>query len=175
MGAHPTCIARSGCRAWSGSAAPPRKWNDFATLAVIGSESLIALVVGRACEARTMAFGQHSGPPATARQLEELLALFERAGYSSFREARHMYDLTQRQASGRFTRDEADDLIARLAAGDGELDPEGAELAIASSSDAAERAARRAANRQAEAVAALPDEVLADELVRRGWICIPGE
>jgi UDP-N-acetylglucosamine 4,6-dehydratase (inverting) len=27
----------------------------------------------------------------------------------------------------------------------------------------------------AEAVAAMPDEVLADELVRRGWVCIPGE
>ena len=41
--------------------------------------------------------------------------------------------------------------------------------------DAAERAAKRQANRQAETVAALPDDVLADELVRRGWVCIPGE
>ena len=57
----------------------------------------------------------------------------------------------------------------------GELNVEQAERAIASSSDANERAAKRAANRQAEAVAAMPDEVLADELVRRGWVCIPGE
>ena len=122
-----------------------------------------------------MAFGQQSGPPATARQLEELLALFEAAGYSSFREARHIYGLTQRQAGGRFTRAEADELIARLAGGNGELDAERAERAIASSSDAAERAAKRQANRQAETVASLPDEVLADELVRRGWVCIPGD
>lgn len=122
-----------------------------------------------------MAFGQQSGPPATARQLEELLALFEAAGFSSFREARHIYGLTQRQAGGRFTRVEADELIARLAGVDGELDAERAERAIASSSDVAERAAKRQANRQAETVASLPDEVLADELVRRGWICIPAE
>jgi hypothetical protein len=117
-----------------------------------------------------MAFGQQSGPPASSKQVEELLALFEGAGYSSFREG-----LTQRQAGGKFTRGEADELIARLAAGEGELNVEQAERAIASSSDANERAAKRAANRQAETVAALPDEVLADELARRGWVCIPGE
>ncbi len=122
-----------------------------------------------------MAFGQQSGPPASSKQVEELLALFEGAGYSSFREARHIYGLTQRQAGGKFTRTEADELIARLAAGEGELNVEQAEQAIASSSDASERAAKRQANRQAETVAALPDEVLADELVRRGWVCIPGE
>ena len=122
-----------------------------------------------------MAFGQQSGPPASSKQVEELLALFEGAGYSSFREARHIYGLTQRQAGGKFTRGEADELIARLAAGEGELNVEQAERAIASSSDANERAAKRAANRQAEAIAAMPDEVLADELVRRGWVCIPGE
>ena len=67
-----------------------------------------------------MAFGQQSGPPASSKQVEELLALFESAGYSSFREARHIYGLSQRQAGGKFTRSEADELIARLAAGDGE-------------------------------------------------------
>ena len=139
------------------------------------AKSLIAPSVSSACEAQTMAFGQQSGPPASSKQVEELLALFEGAGYSSFREARHIYGLTQRQAGGKFTRSEADELIARLAAGEGELNVEQAERAIASSSDATERAAKRSANRQAEAVAALPDELLADELVRRGWVCIPGD
>ncbi len=37
-----------------------------------------------------MAFGQQSGPPASSKQVEELLALFEGAGYSSFREARQL-------------------------------------------------------------------------------------
>ena len=139
------------------------------------AKSLIAPSVSSACEAQTMAFGQQSGPPASSKQVEELLALFEGAGYSSFREARHIYGLTQRQAGGKFSRGEADELIARLAAGEGELNVEQAERAIASSSDATERAAKRSANRQAEAVAALPDELLADELVRRGWVCIPGD
>ena len=139
------------------------------------AKSLIATSVSSACEAQPMAFGQQSGPPASSKQVEELLALFEGAGYSSFREARHIYGLTQRQAGGKFSRGEADELIARLAAGEGELNVEQAERAIASSSDATERAAKRAANRQAEAVAALPDELLADELVRRGWVCIPGD
>lgn len=122
-----------------------------------------------------MAFGQQSGPPASSKQVDELLALFEQAGYASFREARHIYGLTQRQASGKFTRAEADELIARLANGEGELGVEQAEAAIASSVDAATRAAKREANRQAEVVASIPDDVLADELVRRGWICIPND
>jgi len=122
-----------------------------------------------------MAFGQQSGPPASSKQVDELLALFEQAGYASFREARHIYGLTQRQASGKFTRAEADELIARLANGKGKLGVEQAEAAIASSVDAATRAAKREANRQAEVVASIPDDVLADELVRRGWICIPND
>ena len=122
-----------------------------------------------------MAFGQQSGPPASAKQVEEITALLEGAGYSSLREARHIYGLTQRQAGGKFTRPEADELLARLLAGDGELDVEQAAQVMATNSDTAERAAKRQANRQAEMVASLPDELLADELVRRGWVCIPGE
>jgi hypothetical protein len=127
-----------------------------------------------------MAFGQQSGPPASAKEIAHLEALLGEAGYSSFKEARHIYGLTQRQASGKFTREEAAELLARLANGEGELDAAPATPGVEETADAmasgratAERAAKRAAHRQAEQVAALPDDLLADELVRRGWVCIP--
>lgn len=120
-----------------------------------------------------MAFGQQSGPPASAKQVVEIEALLERAGFSSLREARHIYGLNQRQAGGRFTRQEADELIARLLAGEGELDSEQAAAAVDAIVIAEQRAARRGAARQEELLAAVPDEALADELVRRGWVCMP--
>jgi hypothetical protein len=116
-----------------------------------------------------MAFGQQSGPPASTKEVAQLEALLGEAGYSSFREARHIYGLTQRQAAGKFTRGEAAELLARLRDGDG--DPDATVPAVAD--EASERAARRLAHRQAEQAAALPDELLADELVRRGWMCVP--
>lgn len=61
-----------------------------------------------------MAFGQSSGPPATGKQLRELVELLEAAGHSDFRDARGPMGFTQRQAGGKFTRDEADEFIERL-------------------------------------------------------------
>jgi hypothetical protein len=61
-----------------------------------------------------MAFGQQSGPPAFAKQMRELLALLKDAGHSDFRDARGPIGFTQRQAAGKFTRDEAAAFIARL-------------------------------------------------------------
>ena len=61
-----------------------------------------------------MAFGQQSGPPATHRQLQELTELLHEAGHVDFRDARGPLGLTQRQAGGKFTRDEADELIEQL-------------------------------------------------------------
>lgn len=61
-----------------------------------------------------MAFGQQSGPPATHRQLQELTGLLHEAGHVDFRDARGPLGLTQRQAGGKFTRDEADELIEQL-------------------------------------------------------------
>ena len=49
-----------------------------------------------------MAFGQQSGPPASSRQVQELLALVQGAGHSDFRDARGPMGFTQRQAGGRF-------------------------------------------------------------------------
>ena len=61
-----------------------------------------------------MAFGQQPGPPASARQVADLLALLRAAGYADFRDARGPMGFTQRQAGGKFTRDEAAALIDRL-------------------------------------------------------------
>lgn len=120
-----------------------------------------------------MAFGQQSGPPATAKQVGEIESLLERAGFSSLREARHIYGLTQRQAAGKFTAGEANELIARLLAGEGELDSDEAAAAVDAIVVAEQRAAKRGAARQDELLAAVPDDALADELVRRGWVCMP--
>jgi hypothetical protein len=138
-----------------------------------------------------MAFGQPSGPPATARQLRDLTALVEAAGHAGFRDARGPLGLTQRQAGGRFTRDEAEDLIARLEAdvggdggaegSDGPPDGVGAEgsrsafrtpdRATPAPSPRAPAATRRQSlARQLERV---PEDLLVDELRRRGWSVTP--
>ena len=105
-----------------------------------------------------MAFGQASGPPASARRVAELAELLAARGYDSFREARHPFGLTQRQAGGKFTVAEADELAAQLTAD--EPGPEADGL------DGRER------RRQEELVVGLDAEVLATELVNRGWCCI---
>ena len=71
-----------------------------------------------------MAFGQSSGPPATGKQMRELLELLVAAGHRDFRDARGPMGFTQRQAGGKFTRDEADAFIEQLetAAHDGDAD-----------------------------------------------------
>ena len=114
-----------------------------------------------------MAFGQSSGPPASAKQLAYLASLLEEAGHGSFREARHPLDLTQRQAGGKFTGREASELIDRLLAND-VGDPSGDR-----SSKAAERATRRLDEERAAVVSGMPAEVMVMELERRGWVCSP--
>lgn len=129
-----------------------------------------------------MAFGQAQGPPAGQRQLDRLSELFERAGYSSFREARHPFGLTQRQAGGKFTVDEADELIERLeaaeAVAEGVTPPPAPEPPVrprVAPTPASQPSARRAvsAERRAAVLAAFDDRLLVDELERRGWCCIP--
>ena len=68
-----------------------------------------------------MPFGQQSGPPASARLTHELLALLQDAGHTDFRDARGPMGFTQRQAAGKFTRDEAEALIAALEAAGSDL------------------------------------------------------
>ena len=57
---------------------------------------------------------QQSGPPASAKDVKELLSLLGDLGHSDFRDKRGPMGLTQRQAAGKFTRYEAAALIERL-------------------------------------------------------------
>ena len=88
-----------------------------------------------------MAFGQQSGPPASAKQVQELLTLLHDAGHSDFRDARGPMGFTQRQSAGKFTRDEATAFIDQLQDAGPADDP----------------------------LRGVPDEQLAAELRRRGW------
>ena len=79
---------------------------------------------------------------------------------SDFRDARGPMGFTQRQAAGKFTRDEAESFIDRLqatAADESPTDVEGPPARLS----AVEQAVRR-----------MPGELLASELQRRGWIVI---
>lgn len=106
-----------------------------------------------------MAFGQVSGPPATHKQLDELMSLLMDAGFESCREARYPMDFTQRQAGGKFTRDEADEYIAKLREQD----------EIESESVAPVVKAKRPSS-ASQALQKFPADELAAELQRRGWI-----
>ena len=105
-----------------------------------------------------MAFGQQSGPPATHRQVKQLLELLQNAGHLDFRDARGPMGFTQRQAGGKFTRDEADEFINQLE----EAEYEG--------SDATPPTPAPRLTKTEQAVQRMPDDVLAAELQRRGWI-----
>jgi hypothetical protein len=111
-----------------------------------------------------MSFGQASGPPATAKQVRELLTLLEAAGHSDFRDARGPMGFTQRQAGGKFTRDEAQAFIDELEQAAFETDtppppppPIARPKAVAAVSPV-DRALRAAT-----------DDQLVAELRRRGW------
>jgi hypothetical protein len=110
-----------------------------------------------------MAFGQQSGPPATARQVSELLALVQLAGHTDFRDARGALGLTQRQAAGKFTRDEADALLETLQ-----------QLTEQDATDIrVERPAPPTRDaKQAARLRGISSDVLAGELQRRGWIVL---
>lgn len=103
-----------------------------------------------------MAFGQQSGPPASASRVRELLTLLKDAGHADFREARGPMGFTQRQAAGKFTRDDAEGFIDRLQ--DAEFDGEAHVVLPASKLSGTEQLMRR-----------MPDEQIVAELQRRGW------
>jgi hypothetical protein len=130
-----------------------------------------------------MSFGQPSGPPATARQLRDLTALVESAGHTGFRDARGPLGLTQRQAGGRFTRDEAEELIARLEA-EAEADDTGGPEPDDTSGPTPDavtptgpRAPQPPASSRRQSLARqlerVPEDLLVDELRRRGWSVTP--
>jgi hypothetical protein len=106
-----------------------------------------------------MAFGQQSGPPASARQVEELLALLKDRGHTDFRDARGPMGFTQRQAAGKFTRGEAEAFIGQLQ--DAELNGNTPVDVPAWRLSAREQMMRH-----------LPAGQLAAELRRRGWTVV---
>jgi hypothetical protein len=107
-----------------------------------------------------MAFGQAPGPPATARQREELLMLLQAAGHTDFRDARGPMGFNQRQAGGRFTRVEAEELITRL-------QEEGSEEAAPPAREPRPPPPRPTA--PARSLHRIPTDQLAAELRGRGW------
>lgn len=137
-----------------------------------------------------MAFGQASGSPATHSQLRELTELLQAAGHSDFRDARGPMGFTQRQAGGKFTRDEADEFIAALqqaAHESAEPDPAPTQQSARpkrTQPKPVQRAATKSpvaspvpspvpsalASPLASPLAAFSDEQLAAELQERGWV-----
>jgi hypothetical protein len=105
-----------------------------------------------------MAFGQQSGPPAQAHRVRQLLELLQDAGHTDFRDARGPMGFTQRQAAGKFTRDEVDAFIEQLEAAAQSESPSPARTPTTRPT-AAERAVRE-----------MSSDLLAGELQRRGWI-----
>jgi hypothetical protein len=105
----------------------------------------------------SVTFGQQSGPPASHRQVNELLGLLHEAGHADFRDARGPLRFTQRQAGGRFTRDEAAAFITQLQEAADGAPPRAA--AASPRLSAVEQTLRR-----------VSDSQLAAELQRRGWI-----
>jgi|GEM_PF-449117 len=169
-----------------------------------------------------MAFGQASGPPAAVQQLNRLAELLAERGFDSFKEARHPFGLTQRQAGGKFTSGEVAELIERLEAESivsqdavppssgsrsakkpakkpaakaaAKTASSSAEAAIQSDSQSANvvsskttgapvpesaaaqaRAAEKRRAREEEVATRIEAEVMANELVSRGWCCIAPE
>jgi hypothetical protein len=105
-----------------------------------------------------MAFGKQSGPPASHQQMNDLIALLQTAGHTDFRDARGPMGFTQRQAGGKFTRDEAQQFIDQLEEAENER--------------ATSASARLQIVKPPEASSALqnvPSDDLAAELRRRGW------
>jgi hypothetical protein len=115
-----------------------------------------------------MAFGQSTGPAAGHAALKELQALLARAGYDDFRAARGPYQLTQRQGGGKFTKDEAEELLARLREELGE-DPADEPAA----DPAPPRRPAPPPVKKPATLRTLPDAVLVGELERRGFTVIP--
>jgi hypothetical protein len=106
-----------------------------------------------------MAFGQQLGPPASAAQLRELLALLQGIGYADFRVARGPMGFSQRQGGGKFTRDEAAAFIEQLQNAESE-----GTVPVAAVPPG------EALSGGAQLLARMPTDELAAELQRRGWI-----
>lgn len=112
-------------------------------------------------ETAGVTFGQRSGPPASAKQIQHLAELLEAAGHVDFRDARGPMGFTQRQAAGKFSREEADAFIEQLERARDEEPGQAGVVEAPARLSAADRALRSFSTDQ-----------LAAELQRRGWIVI---
>ena len=119
----------------------------------------VAPLLDQTGKTAAMAFGQRSGPPASPRQVRELLTLLHSAGHADFRDARGPMGFTQRQAGGMFARDEAAAFIDQL------LDAESDREAPVPSPTARQPAHQRMMSH-------LSSPQLAGELRRRGWTVV---
>jgi hypothetical protein len=126
-----------------------------------------------------MAFGQPAGPPAPANQLRELLTLLQEAGHSDFRDARGPMGFTQRQAAGKFTRDEVAAFIDRLQAVPTDPAPPAAPPTPTRAAPARPGPAPSVATSPVapspvleRALRGMASEPLAAELRRRGWLVL---
>ena len=117
-----------------------------------------------------MSFGQ-TAPPATAKQVQYLLSLVQKAGHTSFRDARGPLGLTQRQATGKFSRNEASTLIDVLLAEPTSGEDDAGPLSSGGFGESNSAADRLEAER-AEVLRGMPAGLLAAELERRGWAVI---
>ena len=95
--------------------------------------------------------------------MRRLLELIQSAGHTDFRDARGPLQLNQRQAAGRFTRQEAEDFISRLE------DEESSENEQPTVAPVINSTKISSAQLKLQSV---PDAVLAAELQRRGWIVV---
>ncbi len=122
-----------------------------------------------------MAFGQSSGPPASGKDVAELLRLLQEAGHQDFRDARGTMGFSQRQAGGKFTRDEVAGFIEQLQneadAADGQppAEPPPREVVRASAPPKVS-AAPAVPGDKVPSLRNIPTDRLAAELQRRGWV-----
>ena len=116
----------------------------------------------------TMSLGQ-SGTPATTKQVQYLLSLVEKAGHAGFRDARSPLGLTSRQASSKFSRQEASALIDLLLASPGEGDNQPTRSSVTNDTGESIAAALRLQGQRTEMLRGMPAQLLAAELERRGW------
>ncbi len=108
-----------------------------------------------------------SGPPATPKQLAYLKVLLEKAGFDDYRAARRPLGLSQRQGNGKFTRQEASELIDRLVNGENVDSPRPAGTAAERADD------DKIVVAQAGLLRGFRADLLAGELERRGWTVTP--
>ncbi len=120
-----------------------------------------------------MAFGQSAGPPATGRQVKDLLELLNNAGHADFRDARGPMGFNQRQAGGKFTAEEAAELIDQLQ----EAEHQAAQAGGASAdppedkpAEAEPAAEKKPLTEMERAVRTASTKSLVLEVRRRGWI-----